>query len=87
MIDICHTGPPERAIMDKLWECGFRGVVLLDDIWHPEQQYRDGMQAMWTELPWRKYDVTGLGHWSGTGLVVMNNAYWLKFNALFGTSN
>lgn len=72
MIDICHTGPPERVIMDKLWECGFRGVVLLDDIWHPEQQYRDGMQKMWTELPWRKYDITGVGHWSGTGLVVMN---------------
>lgn len=73
MIDICHTGPPERMIMDKLWESGFRGVVLLDDIWHPEQQYRDGMQKMMNALPWRKYDITSFGHWSGTGLIFMND--------------
>jgi len=73
MIDICHTGPPERMIMDKLWESGFRGIVLLDDIWHPQQNFREGMQKMWNELPWRKYDITPLGHWSGTGLVFMND--------------
>jgi len=73
MIDICHTGPPEREIMEKLWDCGYRGTVLLDDIWHPDPSFRDGMQQMWNELPWPKYDVTSLGHWSGTGLVFMNN--------------
>jgi predicted O-methyltransferase YrrM len=73
MIDICHTGPPEREIMDKLWDSGFRGTVLLDDIWHPESRFRDDMQKMWNELPWQKYDVTSVGHWSGTGLVFMND--------------
>lgn len=73
MIDICHTGPPERKIMDKLWDSGFRGTVLLDDIWHPESRFRDGMQQMWNELPWQKYDISSIGHWSGTGLVFMND--------------
>ena len=69
MIDICHTGPPERKIMDRLEECGFKGIVLLDDIWHPDSSFRDGMQKMWTELPWRKKDISEIGHWSGTGIV------------------
>jgi predicted O-methyltransferase YrrM len=69
MIDICHTGPPEREIMDRLSACGFKGIVILDDIWHPEIHFQEGMQKMWNELPWRKRDISELGHWSGTGIV------------------
>jgi hypothetical protein len=67
--------------MDKLWECGFRGIVLLDDIWHPDPSFREGMQRMWNDLPWRKHDITLLGHWSGTGLVFMNETDILQIDS------
>jgi len=71
MIDICHFGGVERQIMDKLYACGFRGLVLLDDIHHPDISMREPMEKMWEELHWPKWDVTHVGHWSGTGLVSM----------------
>ena len=68
MIDICHTGGPERVIMKQLWDSGFRGMVLLDDI-----TLNDDMKRLWNDIQWRKYDITSCGHWSGTGLVLMND--------------
>jgi hypothetical protein len=69
MIDICHYGSVERHIMDRLYACGFRGLVLLDDIHHPDISMKTPMEQMWNELPWPKWDITSVGHWSGTGLV------------------
>ena len=69
MIDICHYGKVERDIMDKLYACGFRGIILLDDIHHPDFSMRIPMEYLWENIPWRKYDVTSVGHFSGTGLI------------------
>ena len=71
MIDICHFGGVERRIMDALYACGFRGLILLDDIHHPDPSMREPMEKMWAELPWQKWDVSDVGHYSGTGLVSM----------------
>jgi hypothetical protein len=74
MIDICHYGTVERQIMDKLYACGFRGLVLLDDIHHPDPSMREPMEKLWADLPWPKWDVSAVGHYSGTGLVSMQTS-------------
>jgi len=74
MIDICHYGTVERAIMDKLYASGFRGIILLDDIHHPDLSMRIPMEQLWQEIPWRKFDITSVGHFSGTGLISMMDA-------------
>jgi hypothetical protein len=73
MIDIDHFEVIEREIIQRLDELGFSGIILLDDIHHPVPKERDAMQRLWNSLEYEKYDVTKYGHWSGTGLIVMNS--------------
>lgn len=73
MIDIDHFEVIEREIIQRLDELGFSGIILLDDIHHPAPKERDAMQKLWNSLEYKKYDVTKYGHWSGTGLIVMNS--------------
>jgi hypothetical protein len=37
------------------------------------------MQRLWKSLKYEKYDVTKYGHWSGTGLIVMNSDIIIQF--------
>jgi len=73
MIDIDHFEVIEREIIQRLDELGFSGIILLDDIHHPAPKEREAMQRLWNSLEYKKYDVTKYGHWSGTGLIVMNS--------------
>ena len=74
MIDIDHLETIEFKILNKLRELKFKGIILLDDISrHPELHIRDCMDRLWTSIPEKKYDVTQYGHWSGTGIVIMND--------------
>lgn len=79
MIDIDHFEVIEREIIQRLDELGFSGIILLDDIYHPAPKERDAMQRLWNSLEYKKYDVTKYGHWSGTGLIVMNIKIEMKF--------
>jgi predicted O-methyltransferase YrrM len=67
MIDIDHSGVTEAEIMDILRKQGYKGLVLLDDI-----NLNDEMRKFWASIPEKKLDITSVGHWSGTGLVIMD---------------
>ena len=73
MLDVDpHDGVQETAIINKLVEVGYRGIVICDDI-HLNQ----GMKIFWTFIPSHltKYDISDFGHHSGTGLVVFNDSF------------
>lgn len=61
-----HEGDREWAFLEWLREAGYRGVVVLDDVWH----FKPLREKVWYRLPRaEKIDLTSVGHWSGTGLV------------------
>ena len=72
VIDIDHFETIETKIIKKLDELKFSGIILLDDIHHPEPVMNFCMQKLWNNLPYRKIDITRYAHWSGTGVVFMN---------------
>lgn len=61
-----HEGSQEFEFYEWLKQENYRGLLLLDDI-----HYFKGMRDnCWYKIPSEeKRDLTGLGHWSGTGLV------------------
>ena len=73
MIDIDHFGKIESLIMNKLYKMGFSGIILLDDIHHPQPKEKLLMENLWKNINLKKYDVTKYGHFSGTGIVIMNS--------------
>jgi hypothetical protein len=72
MIDIDHFGKIEGLILNKLYQEGFSGIILLDDIHHPQPREKILMENLWKNVNIKKYDLTNYGHFSGTGVVLMN---------------
>lgn len=72
IIDIDHFETMETIIMDKLNECKFSGIIILDDIYHPNKNMYEAMQRLWKNITIPKFDITPYGHSSGTGLILMN---------------
>jgi hypothetical protein len=73
MLDIDpHNGPEETEFVQMLINHGFRGVLVCDDI-----NIHDGMKTFWNTIParYKKMEVTHIGHWSGTGIVVFDPTY------------
>lgn len=75
MLDTHHlpdTVPFEREFFQRMLDVSFKGILLLDDI-HLNKE----MKRWWKELQdnsekgglFKTYDVTKVGHYSGTGLV------------------
>jgi predicted O-methyltransferase YrrM len=63
-----HDGDMEIAIYDYLKSINYPGVIVFDDI-----HYFEGMRKFWAHVDEQyKYDLTGIGHWSGTGMVIFN---------------
>lgn len=60
-----HNGLDERVFIDNLLRVGYKGTVIFDDI-----HLNDGMQKFWDSVTQEKYDLTTMGHWSGTGKVI-----------------
>ena len=61
-----HDGAREREFVEWLRRNAYRGVVVLDDIWH----FKSMRNQLWYRIEDRyKLDVTHVGHWSGTGIV------------------
>ena len=80
MIDIDHYETIETLIIDKLYALNFSGIILLDDITkHPDKDINECMLRLWNSIPYTKYDVTQYGHWSGTGIIVMNDDITFAF--------
>lgn len=68
LVDIgLHTGPLEAEVYDYLLAHQYKGLLLFDDI-HLEK----GLEILWDGIPKRKFDLTSIGHWSGSGLVVFD---------------
>lgn len=76
VIDIDHYGDTEKHIIDKLYELKFSGIILLDDVfYHPDNKINKCMKQLWNNLNYENttnLDVSKYGHWSGTGLLLMN---------------
>ena len=64
LLDTFHDGPFEYQFYERLEALGYRGMLLLDDIY-----LNAPMQRFWHGIRREKWDCTHLGHWSGTGMV------------------
>jgi predicted O-methyltransferase YrrM len=65
-----HDGVQEKQIVTALVEAGYAGIVICDDV-----HLNDGMRGFWAwvgDLGVKRVDLTSVGHWSGTGAIVMH---------------
>jgi len=61
-----HDGETEHEFVSWLEESKYQGVLVLDDIWY----FKGMREKLWYRIkPEHKWDLTRLGHWSGTGIV------------------
>ena len=59
-----HDGVTEDYFYNRLLDFDFKGFLICDDI-----HINDGMMNFWNSIKKQKFDITDIGHWSGTGLV------------------
>jgi predicted O-methyltransferase YrrM len=80
MIDIDHYETNELIIINKLKELNFSGIIILDDITHhPDSDINICMNRLWNNITDTKYDFIKYGHFSGTGIVVINYDITFQF--------
>lgn len=65
-----HDGIQEKVFTDKLERIGYEGFVICDDIY-----LNPGMKAWWDSINEKKYDVTDIGHVSGTGIICYGSSH------------
>jgi len=65
MLDTAHDGIFENEFYDYLNRINYKGLFFLDDI-----HLNEPMKKFWSGITREKYDLTNIGHWSGSGLVV-----------------
>jgi hypothetical protein len=65
LLDTDHDGIFEQKFYLHLKSINWSGLLLLDDI-----NYNDPMRDFWNSITEEKYDITHIGHHSGTGLVI-----------------
>ena len=65
-----HNGNMEIRFYEWLKRIKYTGFVVCDDIWY----FKDMRDNFWNEIPYNeRYDLTELGHWSGTGVFTFNS--------------
>lgn len=65
MLDVDpHDAVQEPMFMKLFAEVGYKGIVICDDI-----HLSDHMNAWWNDIELEKFDITSIGHHSGTGMV------------------
>lgn len=64
MLDTYHDGSYENRFYFMLKQNGFKGILLLDDIY-----LNDAMRNFWDMISEPKHDISHIGHHSGTGIV------------------
>ena len=69
VLDVLHDGWTERHVYRALEEMGFRGILLLDDIY-----LNDPMKRFWNEIDRPKLDLSRIGHHTGTGAVLFDGS-------------
>ncbi len=65
MLDTNHDGPFEHKTYNYLKEINWEGYLLVDDIY-----LNQPMKEFWNHISEEKYDISHMGHWSGTGIVM-----------------
>jgi predicted nicotinamide N-methyase len=65
MLDTYHNGDFEQEFVDHLINIKYKGLVMFDDI-----HLNNEMSNFWNGLKNEKFDLTDIGHFSGTGLVI-----------------
>jgi predicted O-methyltransferase YrrM len=84
MIDVDpHDGIKEREFLSFLEEIKWEGLLILDDILPNWPRIVPGadpeaMNAWWNGLTYDKYDVSDVGHFSGTGVVNIGNKFTVE---------
>jgi len=63
-LDVAHDGIFENKLYNHLKEIKWKGLLLLDDILY----HTVAMTEFWNNITEEKYDITKIGHWSGTGI-------------------
>jgi len=81
MIDIDHYETIETIIINRLKQLKFSGIIILDDITnHPDPEMNICMNRLWDNIQGDKYDFTKYGHFSGTGIIIVNETIQFEFN-------
>lgn len=65
LLDTYHDGTFEQDFVDHLVKINYKGLVMFDDI-HLNKE----MSNFWNGLKNEKYDLTEIGHHSGTGIAI-----------------
>ena len=65
MFDVNHDGKYEELFYDHLHKIHWKGILILDDI-----HLNEHMKKFWQNIIEEKHDITSIGAWAGTGLVV-----------------
>ena len=65
LLDTYHNGDFEQEFVNHLINIKYKGIVMFDDIYLNAE-----MTNFWNGLQNEKYDLTKVGHWSGTGIAI-----------------
>lgn len=64
-----HNGFMETTFVSYLKDIDYQGFVVCDDIWF----FKDMRNNFWYKIEDKyRYDLTDIGHWSGTGVITFN---------------
>lgn len=84
-----HNGSMEIDFYNYLKSIDYPGFIICDDIWY----FKEMRNNFWYKLPAvERYDLTHIGHWSGTGIFTFNrsitfpkhdNSAWTLVTAYF----
>jgi hypothetical protein len=64
-LDTYHDGIYEKIVYEHIKNKNWKGILMLDDI-----HLNEAMINYWNSFTEEKYDLTNIGHWSGTGMVI-----------------
>jgi hypothetical protein len=64
ILDTYHDGTFEEEFYQYLLSSNYKGFLFLDDI-----NLNTEMKNFWENIKTEKYDLTHIGHWSGSGIV------------------
>jgi hypothetical protein len=64
-----HNGQMENEFINYIKEIDYQGFIICDDIWY----FKEMRDNFWFKIEDDyRYDLTDIGHWSGTGIVTFN---------------
>jgi predicted nicotinamide N-methyase len=65
LLDTYHNGDFEQEFVNHLLKIKYKGLVMFDDIYLNKE-----MTNFWNGLKNEKYDITHIGHYTGTGIAI-----------------